>query len=375
MATLEASTEEEDESKYQERASAVFDALCSYLVQEVSLGRTVHVPNLGLFFHAGPGTGEMRFKVLEKMLPPEHSWEGPSPGIGPISKARAERIASSAGVHKDLAEEMMQTVVKEFWGAVKDSPEVELDLPGIGKIKVRNKTVSFEPFADARLSRSMSPVTAEHAVFSKTASQLMERMSQSRSQWRPKNPTLEPLLRKTSSTPALPTPGAPGPSPQARPSPPERTANVPFPKQAAPRREARLASLKADAETLAQRFTRQLPASEQLFPPLLDRCSRTRSALFREVVQRDNISNVIASNYSAQSQTMTIDHEAKASISGTLIRRRGPPPKQAPGAPDQRNMDWTAEWPKILEDSPVKAEIQSVNMGKNEFCRILSRYR
>ena len=29
----------------------------------------------------------------------------------------------------------MQTVVKEFWGAVKDSPEVELDLPGIGKIK------------------------------------------------------------------------------------------------------------------------------------------------------------------------------------------------------------------------------------------------
>ena len=40
--------------------------------------------------------------------------------------------------------------------------------------------MSFEPFADARLSRSMSPVTAEHAVFSKTASQLMERMSQSR---------------------------------------------------------------------------------------------------------------------------------------------------------------------------------------------------
>ena len=29
--------------------------------QEVSMGRTVHVPNLGLFFHAG--TGQMRFKA------------------------------------------------------------------------------------------------------------------------------------------------------------------------------------------------------------------------------------------------------------------------------------------------------------------------
>lgn len=36
---------QEDESKYQERASAVFDALCSYLVQEVSLGRTAGKPS------------------------------------------------------------------------------------------------------------------------------------------------------------------------------------------------------------------------------------------------------------------------------------------------------------------------------------------
>ena len=32
--------------------------------QEVSMGRTVHVPNLGLFFHGG--TGQMRFKAGEK---------------------------------------------------------------------------------------------------------------------------------------------------------------------------------------------------------------------------------------------------------------------------------------------------------------------
>lgn len=30
-------------------------------VQEVSVGRTVHVPNLGLFFQGGPG--QMRFKA------------------------------------------------------------------------------------------------------------------------------------------------------------------------------------------------------------------------------------------------------------------------------------------------------------------------
>ena len=41
-----------------------------------------------------------------------------------------------------------------------------------------------------------------------------------------------------------------------------------------------------------KRFTRQLPGSDRLLPPLLDRCSRTRAALFRESVNRDHISNV-----------------------------------------------------------------------------------
>jgi len=40
-----------------------------------------------------------------------------------------------------------------------------------------------------------------------------------------------------------------------------------------------------------KRFTRQLPVSDRLFPPILDRCSRTRAALFRESVNRDHISN------------------------------------------------------------------------------------
>ena len=66
---------------------------------------------------------------------------------------------------------------------------------------------------------------------------------------------------------------------------------VPFPKKGRKDR-AKLASLKEDAEALSRRFTRQLPVSERLFPPLLDRCSRTRSALFREAVERDHISNV-----------------------------------------------------------------------------------
>ena len=52
---------EDDDGKTSERASAVFVGLCGHLVQEVSVGRTVHVPNLGLFFQEGPG--QMRFKV------------------------------------------------------------------------------------------------------------------------------------------------------------------------------------------------------------------------------------------------------------------------------------------------------------------------
>jgi hypothetical protein len=45
------------------------------------------------------------------------------------------------------------------------------------------------------------------------------------------------------------------------------------------------------ASRRGKRFTRQLPVSDRLFPPILDRCSRTRAALFRESVNRDHISN------------------------------------------------------------------------------------
>ena len=55
------SLETEDDGKTSERASAVFVGLCGHLVQEVSVGRTVHVPNLGLFFQEKPG--QMRFKA------------------------------------------------------------------------------------------------------------------------------------------------------------------------------------------------------------------------------------------------------------------------------------------------------------------------
>ena len=34
-------------------------------------------------------------------------------------------------------------------------------------------------------------------------------------------------------------------------------------------------------------------------------------------------------------------------------------------AEDVRNLDWTAEWPKILDDSPVASEISAVTWVKN----------
>eukprot|EP00435_Cladocopium_sp_Y103_P038906 s1108_g10.t1 len=333
MATLE------DDGKSQERASAVLRELCGYLVQQVHMGRTVHVPNLGLFFG---GPGKMHFKVLEKLLPPGHHWDGPSPGIGPIAKARVEKIARGAGVHKELAEELLQSVVKDFWAAVQDSPEVELDLPGVGKIKVREKTLTFEAFGTEVLR---AKVTAEHQMFSRTAGELWSRMPQSQHSLWSKAEEAE-VLHKSSSTPVL------------KPLNHEARVNgeVSYPS--------------------SKRFTRQLPVSERLFPPILDRCSRTRAALFRESVNRDHISNVIGSNYSPHSRSLTIDHEAHASLSDTLIRRK-PEPKteNQDRAQDVRNLDWTAEWPTILEESPVSGEIEAVQMSKKEFCRILCRYR
>eukprot|EP00434_Breviolum_minutum_P030525 symbB.v1.2.026995.t1/scaffold2736.1/size71972/4 len=304
--TLQFSGYKSTEAKTQERAAVVFQALCSYLVREVSIGRTVHVPNLGLFFHGGPG--QMRFKVLEKLLPPEHRWDGPSPGVGPIAKLRVEKIAQNAGVHKDVAEEMLQTVVKDFWTAVQGSTEVDLDFPGVGTIKVKEKTLSFEPIGPTLRS---TKVTAEHSMFSSTASELWKKMPRSQHELRSKEmtesfasptsripPPDAPLpdapegaqvlsLRKSSSTPVL--------KPLHHESKMTGRMQVQFLKSF---KDRKLASLKEDAETLSKRFTRQLPMSERLFPPMLDRCSRTRSALFRESVNRDHISNVIGSNYS-----------------------------------------------------------------------------
>ena len=45
------------------------------------------------------------------------------------------------------------------------------------------------------------------------------------------------------------------------------------------------------------------------------------------------------------------------------------------GAVDVRNVDCTAEWPRIVEDSPVVVELESVGFSRKEFCRILSRYK
>ena len=311
MATFHESSAPEEEARYHENVTQVFQALCTYLIQQVSLGRTVHVPNLGVFFsHTGPPR-TMRFKVLEKVVPPDLHWEGPGPGIGPISKVRLEKIASAVGLQKDVAEEMVQSVVKEFWSAVQQSQEVQLDLPGIGQIKVKSQTITFEPLDPTR--PSASHVTAEHRVFGSTGEELLKRMAQtSKSQTSLFRPEREKeRLQMAASGTLSPEPSSPQTSLGKSRSTPvlkplhteaiEAIGEVPFPKKGRKdikERTKQLSSLKEDAEALSRRFTRQLPVSERLFPPLLDRCSRTRSALFREAVERDNISNAPWKAYS-----------------------------------------------------------------------------
>ena len=71
----------------------------------------------------------------------------------------------------------------------------------------------------------------------------------------------------------------------------EFTWGIPIPTNSSTASTGRFGSSRQRLIRRGKRFTRQLPVSDRLFPPILDRCSRTRAALFRESVNRDHISN------------------------------------------------------------------------------------
>ncbi|CAK0873107.1 unnamed protein product, partial [Prorocentrum cordatum] len=128
-------------------------------------------------------------------------------------------------------------------------------------------------------------------------------------------------------------------------------------------------------------LTRTLPVNDQLFPPLLDRCSRTQAALFREEMENDRVSNMIATNYSDTSATLVIDNAIRDDV-GCLVRwkksrveRKDKNSANDGRAVDVRAIDWASEWPRITEGSPVQQELDQAGVGQQEFCRALSRYK
>eukprot|EP00931_Biecheleriopsis_adriatica_P059471 TRINITY_DN3558_c0_g2_i1.p1 TRINITY_DN3558_c0_g2~~TRINITY_DN3558_c0_g2_i1.p1 ORF type:complete len:4446 (+),score=1220.06 TRINITY_DN3558_c0_g2_i1:273-13340(+) len=417
----EAEGEEDERLKAFPQVIQVWRGLCSYLVQEVNMGRTVNVPNLGLFFsHEGPPR-HIRFKILEKLMPQELHWDGPDPDTRPTTKAKFEKIAESLGMHKGKVDDSLQAVIREFWSTLKLSSEVELDFPGIGQLRVSRNTVAFLPTSEARpapMRGTVQGITADHTMFGATAGALLKRMPQTPLKSPGSLPKLERnrsdisdtgirasfatglaqagtkgLLKtglgKSTSTPQLrPLDASGGATPDELQGPRRPPLEVPLPPSLTMRRSASGflgAAPQEDPEVASRRLVRQLPVTDRLFPPLLDRCSRTRSALFREEVEIDMVSNVIASNYSVPASGMTIDHSIVTDINSTMIKwkksrreahKREKDEKANDGrAVDVRAVDWTAEWPTIVEGSVVSEEIDSVGMSPSEFCRILSRYR
>ncbi|CAE8629911.1 unnamed protein product [Polarella glacialis] len=162
------------------------------ILQELSLGRNVSIANLGVFYscsaalqlHAGasgsrwPDPGNMYscdsnqsalkdgpvssdtagghegpprqagFKLSEKILKDhkEIHWEGPAADLGPITKAKFEKIADSIGMPKAKAEDVLQALVREMTAMLPLYPEISIEFAGIGHLKVRKHVARASVF-------------------------------------------------------------------------------------------------------------------------------------------------------------------------------------------------------------------------------------
>ena len=99
------------------------------------MGRTISVPNFGLFYNDDGPPRQMRFKALEKLIPSDLQWDGPAPGIAPVTKAKFDKISDLTGMTKSRVDEILQSVIREFWSSLKGNSEVSFDMPGLGQLK------------------------------------------------------------------------------------------------------------------------------------------------------------------------------------------------------------------------------------------------
>lgn len=423
--------EEERDAHAATQLEEAWRTLSSGILQEVSWGRTVSLKPVGSFFAMPtPGTNEpcgvVAFQFNEKFLKDKNLRVQDSmgePPLGPVTKLKSDRVSKSVGWSKAGTEMVLQHLMKDISSAVGTFAEVDFEFPGLGSICSVSGTITFKPEVAKRGDRRAAEplpveglraplpapprVTAGSRVFGSTGLMLRRNNSQ----------PLKPILHRASSSAASSRATTPS-TPEANETRPlNRTMGAKSsssPSLAAGGSDAILAHSPKDASnsitlhSLRKTFnggrrsplmnmsfsaletsaspsavTRALPTNDQLYPPLLDRCSRMQSALFREEVDIDLVSNVVASNYSRPSQGLTLDPSLANmpdSVSCILWKRSRVDRREKVSANDGRavdvqNIDWTSKHPTIHDDSDIFEELVEAGMPSNDFCRMLSRYR
>jgi dynein heavy chain len=439
--------EEEDAAQRQviPQLYQAWRALGTHLLQEISQGRSINMAPIGIF-HSAPAMDTMsgtqtqlqfstKFLLEKNIKLQDLSRIQGSPG--PTTRVKSESVADLLGWPKSQMDTVLSVIMKEVSARLGSSARVTIELPGIGSIMSTGGLIKFEPFdmVKAREPKKAMVTTVSSGMFGQEVGKMLRRSaSASMNQIVPRLDSRTPAsgsgsgrsaseeesmaslsgraspfvkdgsatggMGKSASSPALARPGS-GAQKLLRPASGNasnsgnradfKAETSPLPDLILPqslmvgtgRRSPPLFGTSAPKSISGAQLTRGLPGSDQLFPPLLDRCSRTHAALFREDVDCDLVSNMVASNYSVNAATLTIDLQAMdASSAGAGAVRwkksrmmREKPPSTDDRADDTRAVDWTAEWPQILDESPVQEELIQAGMSRQEFCRILSRYK
>jgi len=387
------------------------------------VGRSINVAPIGVFYRTSGFGGDMaspetafqfnnKFLIDKRIkLQDERQFGQASPG--PTTRVKPESVAEQLRWPRSQADSVVALMLKEVASRLGSHPQVKIELPGVGTIISQGALVSFESFemdspAKQKAGKKMAVTSGMFGpevgkILRRSASAAMNQMMAPRFENGPsgsgsgsgrsasgsdldctnsgqasphvpemsKSASLPALLRPTSrpDSAALSNLQEPSPLPQlilpqslmagsGRRSPPLFTTGIGMGGPA---------------------MTRALPGAAQLFPPLLDRCSRTQAALFREEVECDLVSNLVASNYSIHAAGLTIDLQA---ADPSAVRwKRSRMVKEKTGlandgrAVDTRAVNWAGEWNQILKESPIQEELDEAGMGVQDFCRVLSRYK
>lgn len=265
----------------------VWMSFCTYIQQELTLGRSVNVPNLGVFIPAAPQQPrQFGFRAAEKIVRDKDiHWEGPMPSVGPIAKAKYERIAELSGLSKGKAEEILQVIFREMFSKIAICAEATFEFNGLGTLKAMAKTATWEPVPvqEPSLRHSQAP-SPGHVMFGANGKALLSKVAsgplaspktlpkidlqrRSMAGWdqAAAKPTVGGLTKST-STPTLKA--EPGVKFEDITFPPRPQFPVPIPPSLTMKRSPSgpgflSGYLKQDADALNKSLTRQLPADRK----------------------------------------------------------------------------------------------------------------